>query len=42
MKFTKSLRPAAAGTAIIAAIAPRDLNIDDPGKCGIIVGSEHC
>ncbi|KAL2024509.1 hypothetical protein VTK56DRAFT_7552 [Thermocarpiscus australiensis] len=29
MKFVKSLNPAAAGTAIIAAIAPKDLNISD-------------
>ncbi|GAB1316657.1 hypothetical protein MFIFM68171_06867 [Madurella fahalii] len=29
MKFMKSLKPAAAGTAIIATIAPKDLNIGD-------------
>lgn len=32
MKFFKSVRPAAAGAAIIAAIAPKDLNITDPCK----------
>jgi mannan endo-1,6-alpha-mannosidase len=32
MRFAKSLRPAAAGTAIIAAIAPKDLNINDPSN----------
>jgi hypothetical protein len=33
MKFFKSLKPAVtAGTALIAAIAPKDLNIDDPCK----------
>jgi mannan endo-1,6-alpha-mannosidase len=32
MQFFKSLKPAVAGTALIAAIAPKDLNIDDPCK----------
>ncbi|KAL2129510.1 hypothetical protein VTI74DRAFT_7660 [Chaetomium olivicolor] len=32
MKFVKSFRPAAVGTAVIAAIAPKDLNINDPAS----------
>lgn len=32
MKFVKSSKPAAVVTAVIAAIAPKDLNINDPGK----------
>jgi hypothetical protein len=31
MQFFKSLKPAVAGTAAIAALAPKDLNINDPG-----------
>ncbi|KAK4185085.1 family 76 putative glycoside hydrolase [Podospora australis] len=30
MVFVKSIRPAAVGTALIAALAPKDLNISDP------------
>ncbi len=33
MLFVKSVRPAAVTTAIIAAIAPKDLNINDAGEC---------
>jgi mannan endo-1,6-alpha-mannosidase len=32
MHFFRSLKPAVATTAVIAAIAPKDLNIDDPCK----------
>jgi mannan endo-1,6-alpha-mannosidase len=32
MKFFRSVRPAATGAAIIAAIAPKELNISDPCK----------
>ena len=32
MQFLKNLKPAAATTAVIAALAPKDLDINDPCK----------
>lgn len=32
MKFVKSLNPVAVGTAVLSAVAPKDLNINDASK----------
>ena len=32
MLFVKNVKPVIAGTALIAAIAPKDLNISDPSR----------